>query len=105
MVSLPRCEDDCAKAIVHAGIVTWLPSLGDEVGWFEALRICCVVGIGVYDGEALYLRLSGNPHGLAVRDDVHQCIQGRLGGFVEDSLATVCPGIDGFQGGHGRPCQ
>ena len=50
-------------------------------------------------------RLSGNPHGLTVRDDVHQCIQGRLGGFVEDSLVTVCPCIDGLQGGHGRLCQ
>ena len=98
MVILPWCEDHCAKAIVYTGVVTGLPSLGDGVRRPEALYVCCVVGIGVYDGEAPYLRFSENPHGLAVRDDVHQCIQGRLGGFVEDSLATARSGIDGFQG-------
>ena len=96
---LPRCKDDRAEAVVHAGIVLRLPSLGDGVARSEALPIGGVVGIGVYDWETSDLGFSRNPHGPTVRYDVHQGVEGCFGRLVECGLVTMGPRVNGLEGG------
>ena len=98
-MSLPQNKDDCAEAVVHAGIVLRLPSLGDGVARSEALPIDGVVGIGVDYREMSDSGFSGYLHGPTMRYDVHQGVEGCFGWLVERGLVAVGPRIDGLEGG------